>query len=239
MPLSRRAWVGGAATLVTLATVACGPTETIDGVEVGQRRPLAVELRFALLADRHPWVMAMVTTYASASDDDSSASANVEVDLGSRVGAAGNPAPDPMILADGREDLTRLLEHHEQTRRRPADIRPVWLPTPEAPEAGARLHFVQLGPDSETAIGSGAQVSLEKGYAGPEVHVHLSRAQADAAEAIANAHVGGRIVVTLADEVLLMVTVSRPVDPGGLRAIAIEPAEGESAVALLNRLSGA
>ncbi|EDM80136.1 hypothetical protein PPSIR1_35837 [Plesiocystis pacifica SIR-1] len=192
---------------LTLGTLACQQSQP-DAEANAREQPLGRALVVAPLADAHPWSMALLTAAAHRDDPDDS---ELEASLGRRTGAAGRPAPDPILRAPERATLEALLASHEAAHARPEGLRPVYLDEGES----WRLLFVEDADAVEVGPGQGL-LRLVDTPAGLRLRLRLAKEPGAALRALTEARVGDRVALVDGDVVLMLPTIHEAITSGEL-----------------------
>ena len=197
-----------------------------------ERRPLTATVTLAPVADRHPWVMALLTELGM------HPVAGVEARLDQRSGRGGERGPDPVIQAAQREVLSAALTNYEASHPRPPELAPIWEPQrdPTGTIVGWRLYFIE--PAGGFVLDGEARAALVSEPDWQLVHLYLSPAQREGLRALSEAHVGDRLALLVDDEALMVPTIREPI-PGGEIQIApgAQQSINETSAALFSRLT--
>jgi hypothetical protein len=215
---------------LSLAVPACKSDR--GAAEAGERHPVRAELLVAPVVDDDPWVMAFLTEISITRPP------GADARLEGRTGPQGLRHPEPIIEAESREALAKVLAEYEKKHPHSPELTPIWESAPFGPKERVqwRLYFVDRS--HGFVVDEQARAGIVEHDHGPSVHVWLGDAQREAFAALTRAQVGRRIAIALDDEALMLPVVMDAVPDGNIQLIA-NPHE-DPAVAtnrLLERLS--
>ena len=212
------------------------------GDDAASEVAVGVSVRFAPVADDHPWVIAWLTSLALAPPP------GIEARLDGRTELAGQRVAEPVFAAATREPLREALAAYEREHPRPLELAPVWEQIdPEDPSGSPtwRLHFVELGEDAGDFVVDGeARARLRDEPHGTVVELRLGAGQREQLASLTRVSVGHRLVIAIGDggewEAVAVPVVREPIAGGQVQLWLGRGSAREAATrALLDRLRGA